>query len=85
MFLSEERQMKSEVLRYIRIGKPVELIYLDKNKQLTRRHVKLLRIEGNYVQAFCYIKRSPRMFIIDNILAICLFKQMKKEAANRIG
>lgn len=76
--------MKNEILRHIRLGKVVEIMYIDQRKQLTRRLVKLIRIEGEYVQAFCYVKRAPRMFKISNILAICLPIETKK-AANQVA
>ncbi|MGN7456751.1 hypothetical protein ACTHPH_18245 [Paenibacillus pasadenensis] len=51
------------------IGRDVELIYADADGRLTRRLVRLARVEADYVYGFDREKRLPRTFRLDGILA----------------
>jgi hypothetical protein len=50
-------------------GKPIEIIYVDRHHQFSKRTVKLREICGEHVKAYCYQSRSPRTFKLTHILA----------------
>ncbi|AUS03584.1 hypothetical protein ERIC1_1c34090 [Paenibacillus larvae subsp. larvae DSM 25719] len=52
------------------VGSVVEIIYLDRNNQITQRRVRVRSIKGNILQAYCFLAKSPRVFKLENILAI---------------
>jgi predicted DNA-binding transcriptional regulator YafY len=52
------------------IGQIVEIIYLDRKGILTQRKIEVRAIKGSRVKAFCLEQRAPRIFRIENILAV---------------
>lgn len=48
----------------------VEIIYLDKNKKITQRKIKITGIDDGIVKAYCLMQKGPRVFAVSNILAI---------------
>lgn len=63
-------QMLHELHRYLKIGDMVELMYVDRANNITRRKVKIVAVDGDYVHVFCYSRRAPRIFLVANILAV---------------
>ena len=47
----------------------VELMYLDAKGNFTKRRVKILKIQGETFQVFCFKRNAKRTFIIGNVLA----------------
>ncbi|RXZ81882.1 hypothetical protein EBB07_12770 [Paenibacillaceae bacterium] len=52
------------------IGQKVTLIYMDKKSRITQRCVRILALQDNRVKVYCYLAKSPRILLIDNILAV---------------
>lgn len=50
-------------------GKRVQIIYMDQNQQITQRWIKICRLEEATVEAYCFLRRAPRLFDRSNILA----------------
>jgi hypothetical protein len=51
------------------IGRMVEVVYLDRHGKLTQRRIRVIGIKDGMVKAFCYDRRSLRIFNEVNILA----------------
>jgi predicted DNA-binding transcriptional regulator YafY len=51
------------------IGRIVEIIYEGKDGQITKRAIRVQRIQNNKVAAYDIQKRAPRLFEIARILA----------------
>lgn len=47
----------------------VELMYLDNKGNISKRRVKVLKIQGDTFQGFCFKRNAKRTFILDNVLA----------------
>lgn len=62
--------MLKDLKRYLKTGVLVDIIYMDRNEQFTKRTVKLKEISGEYVKAYCYTRNATRIFKIENILAV---------------
>lgn len=60
--------MKHQLEKYV--GGVVEIIYSDKRKGFSQRRVKLLKVEGGLVKAFCLERMAPRTFLADAVLAV---------------
>jgi hypothetical protein len=52
------------------VGRTVEIIYLDRKGILTQRKIEVQAIKGSRFKAFCLDQRAPRIFLIENILAV---------------
>jgi len=50
------------------IGKVVQLIYIDKQRKVSIRNVKVLEVKDGRLKAYCYAARAPRVFNIDSIV-----------------
>ncbi|ELK39017.1 hypothetical protein D478_26334 [Brevibacillus agri BAB-2500] len=69
--------MLRDLQRYLAAGQLVDVIYLDRYGQTSKRTLRLRAIVGNRVKAFCLARSAPRIFAIDNILAIYPADQKK--------
>jgi predicted DNA-binding transcriptional regulator YafY len=52
------------------VGSTVEIIYLDKNNQITQRHAQLRSVREDVIHAFCLERQALRSFKADRILAL---------------
>lgn len=62
--------MKYQLIKAMQRDQIVDIMYMAKDGAITKRRIKLVKITGELVQAFCFTKQAKRTFIIDNILAI---------------
>lgn len=56
------------------IGVILEMIYINRNQIITQRKVKVLSVQDNLVNAYCFLNHAPRTFRRENILAITYLK-----------
>ncbi|MEG0259317.1 MAG: transcriptional regulator [Lysinibacillus sp.] len=61
--------MKEQILKAMQRNQLVEMMYMDKNGEITKRRIKIIKAVGDSFQAFCFMKNAKRTFIIDNVLA----------------
>lgn len=54
------------------VGQTIEMIYLDRNNRFTQRRVKVQAVDGQLIRAYCLMQRGPRVFRVENILAVKL-------------
>ncbi|MFC3040518.1 hypothetical protein ACFOGI_09700 [Virgibacillus xinjiangensis] len=47
----------------------LEMIYLSGNGQISQRIIRVVKVEGEYVLAYCYTKKEVRKFKLDRILS----------------
>ncbi|OXM84278.1 hypothetical protein [Paenibacillus rigui] len=52
------------------VGQTIEIIYLSKGGELTQRRVEVISVIGGVMKAKCLQRNAPRVFTIDNILAV---------------
>jgi predicted DNA-binding transcriptional regulator YafY len=60
--------MQKELSRFT--GRQVEIIYLDRDYRLSQRQIKILSVDSRYVHAYCMVKKAPRVFRNESILAV---------------
>ncbi|KEQ23286.1 hypothetical protein ET33_16765 [Paenibacillus tyrfis] len=56
------------MLRYV--GQQVEIIYLENDGSMTQRRIAVRSVERGSVKAFCFQRQAPRLFKLENILAV---------------
>lgn len=71
--------VKESILKSLQRGQIVDVIYMSKNGEVTKRRLKVIKIHGESFQAYCFLRNTKRTFKIDNILA--LIPVTKKENA----
>ncbi|TGB04675.1 hypothetical protein [Halobacillus salinus] len=57
---------------------PLEMIYLDSKGNMSQRQVRVVKVNGNQVLAYCYARKQVRSFKLSNILSV--FPYQKKGA-----
>ncbi|MEH7122130.1 hypothetical protein V7127_02675 [Bacillus sp. JJ1773] len=62
--------MKGLLLRAEETGEILELIYMSDKQKLSQRTVMVLEVHQDSIKAFCFMRRMPRIFKLDNILSI---------------
>ncbi|RED76118.1 hypothetical protein [Cohnella phaseoli] len=51
------------------IGRTVEIVYMDKKDRISKRTIRVIRIEAGMVYAFDTSCNRPRRFTVERILA----------------
>lgn len=50
-------------------GKPIEIIYIKKDNSVSQRSILVYGVTETYIKAYCLVKKQPRVFKVDFILA----------------
>ncbi|RST59962.1 hypothetical protein D5F11_009660 [Siminovitchia terrae] len=48
----------------------LELVYINRDNQLSQRIIKVLAVTESTIKAYCYTKRQFRTFSLENVLSI---------------
>jgi predicted DNA-binding transcriptional regulator YafY len=62
--------MKSFLLRCHLNKIPVEIMYISKTGQVSQRTVSIKDINETTLRAYCHLRKTQRVFKLDNILSI---------------
>ncbi|MGE7621669.1 transcriptional regulator [Viridibacillus sp. NPDC096237] len=61
--------MKEQLLKAMQRNQLIDLMYMSKGGEITKRRVKVIKMTANSFQAYCFVKNAKRTFIIENVLA----------------
>lgn len=61
--------MKEQIKKAMQYNQIVDIMYMAKDNTITKRRIKLLKIVGDTVQAYCFTRHAKRTFKFENILA----------------
>lgn len=67
--------MNNLLLRAKEQGKSIEIIYMDDNGRISQRTIRIIEICEDKITAFCYLRKSKRLFKKENLLSAFLVKQ----------
>ena len=62
--------MKGQLLKVMQRNQLVDMMYIAKSGEISKRRIKVIRITDDSFSAFCFLKNAKRTFKIDNILAL---------------
>ncbi|RNB90142.1 WYL domain-containing protein [Brevibacillus nitrificans] len=62
--------MVKELQRAIDHQQHIQIIYLGREGQTTMRTLRPMEVTGDRLKAYCLTRKAPRVFVIDNILAV---------------
>lgn len=79
MFLKGRINVKKSIVKAMQYGQIVDMMYMDKNGEVTKRRIKVLNLKGESFQAYCFLRKTKRTFLIDNVLALIPIE--RKESA----
>lgn len=61
--------------------KCIEMIYQSQTEVITQRIIKVLADQGDYIKAFCYLRRKARLFKKANILSVATIRNNRQKGA----
>ena len=62
--------MRERLIKAMQHNQILDIMYIAKDQSITKRRIKLIKISGEHVQAYCFSRHAKRNFIVDNILAV---------------
>ncbi|UED78244.1 transcriptional regulator [Lysinibacillus sp. CD3-6] len=62
--------MKEQLVKAMQRNQIVNMMYIAKDGSITKRRVKVIKINGESFQAYCFIRQAKRTFMIDSVLAV---------------
>jgi predicted DNA-binding transcriptional regulator YafY len=62
--------MKNFLLRCQMNKRSVEIMYLSSTGQISQRSITINEIKGATIRAYCHLRKTQRIFKLDNILSI---------------
>ena len=62
--------MKTLIQKYFQRGQLVDLIYLSKTGETSKRRVKILSLQSDSFNGYCFQRNAKRTFLIENVLAL---------------
>ncbi|MET4559597.1 putative DNA-binding transcriptional regulator YafY [Lysinibacillus parviboronicapiens] len=62
--------MKEQLVKAMQRGQLMNMMYVSKSGEITKRRVKIIKVVGDSFTAFCFTRQAKRTFIINNVLAI---------------
>lgn len=80
---SEERMTKL-LQKAKEHNKQIEIIYMDRKGDITHRMVKVIKVNPCYFKGYCYLRHQQRIFALNNILAISLVANNKKDGYEKV-
>jgi predicted DNA-binding transcriptional regulator YafY len=52
------------------LGRTVEIIYMNRNGELSQRKIRVLSIKNGRIRAYCFARKATRYFAVENVLAM---------------
>ena len=62
--------MKEQLIKAMSRNQMLMMIYLSKQGIISKRRVKILQIDHDSFQAYCFRRRALRTFLLENVLAL---------------
>lgn len=67
--------MRNELLKYVKRSHTLQIMYIDDQGNITKRTVRVIKINRSTFTAYCYLRKSRRTFKINNLLAVVPVKK----------
>lgn len=71
--------MREYMVKAMKYNQVVEVVYMDKAGNVTKRRIRVLKINGEKLWIWDYNKRAKRTFLLDHILASQPVLQKERE------
>ncbi|MCS1392959.1 transcriptional regulator [Lysinibacillus boronitolerans] len=62
--------MKEQLIKAMQRNQFLNMMYMAKDGNVSKRRIKIIKIVGDSFQAYCFTKQAKRTFIIENVLAV---------------
>ena len=62
--------MRNQLTKSEDHGELLDMMYIAKDCSISKRRIKVLQVSDATFRAYCFLRKSKRTFIIDNVLAL---------------
>lgn len=62
--------MRNQLLKFMERGEQLNMMYLSKSGQISKRRIQVIQVGEGSFRAYCYLRKTRRTFLIDNVLAL---------------
>lgn len=62
--------MKEQLIKAMQRNQFLNMMYMAKDGNVSKRRIKIIKIVGDTFQAYCFTKQAKRTFTINNVLAV---------------
>ena len=62
--------MLNKLIKSLRYNQSLDMMYIANDGAISKRRIKVLQINEDSFQAYCFLRGSKRTFRIDNVLAL---------------
>ncbi|WP_332647710.1 transcriptional regulator [Lysinibacillus sp. 54212] len=62
--------MKRQLIKAMQYNQLINIMYMAKDNSITKRCVKVIKLTGDTMQAYCFIRHAKRTFKIEYVLAV---------------
>ena len=62
--------MRNQLVKSMKYNESLDMMYMAKDGQISKRRIRVLQVGEVSFRAYCFLRKSNRTFIIDNVLAL---------------
>lgn len=62
--------MRNELIKCVKRSRLLQIMYMDDKGNITKRTVRVIKINSSTFTGYCYLRDAKRTFKIDNLLAV---------------
>lgn len=62
--------MKEQLIKQMDRKQLVDMIYIAKSGEISKRRIKVLHVQNHTFTAYCFMKKAQRTFLINNVLSL---------------
>jgi len=62
--------MRDQLVKAMQRNQLVNMMYIAKDGQVSKRRIKIIKVVGGSLQAYCFNRKAKRTFMIDSVLAV---------------
>ncbi|MED3804764.1 transcriptional regulator [Lysinibacillus xylanilyticus] len=62
--------MKEQLIKAMQRNQIMNMMYLVKSGEVTKRRIKIIKVVGDSFQVHCFNRQAKRTFMIDSVLAV---------------
>ena len=71
--------MKNQLLKALHRNHLVDMVYVSRSGEISKRRIKLAKVSECSFSAFCFTKQAKRTFLIDSVLAVAPVIRKERE------
>lgn len=72
--------MKGQLLKVLERKQLIDMMYISKSGEITKRRIKVIKVEDDTFKAYCFTKHASRTFKIENVLSMLPVLRKESEA-----